>query len=119
LGRTAWLTGQPLLVCKLTATPPHCSTSQSPLHRSPPPQEGNGAAARANGNGAAAKAAPAGDSDDEELVENNPELHPLKEALQRARMRLEEATGIRWAQGGMPTCSHYAETFALFPTVRD
>ena len=57
------------------------------------PQEGNGAAARANG--AAAKAAEAGDSDDEELVENNPELHPLKEALQRARMRLEEATGIR------------------------
>lgn len=28
-------------------------------------------------------------------MENNPELHPLKEALQRARMRLEEATGIR------------------------
>ncbi|PRW61490.1 K(+) efflux antiporter chloroplastic-like [Chlorella sorokiniana] len=59
--------------------------------------EGNGAAARANGAGAAAKAAQAGDSDDEELVENNPELHPLKEALQRARMRLEEATGIREA----------------------
>lgn len=33
----------------------------------------------------------------EELVEDNPELHPLKEALQRAKLRLEEATGIREA----------------------
>lgn len=34
----------------------------------------------------------------DEEVENNPELHPLKEALQRARLRLEEATGIRCGQ---------------------
>ena len=36
---------------------------------------------------------------DEEEAENNPELHPLKEALQRAKLRLEEATGIRWVGG--------------------
>ena len=34
---------------------------------------------------------------DEEEVENNPELHPLKEAVMRARQRREEATGIREA----------------------
>lgn len=34
---------------------------------------------------------------DEEEVENNPELHPLKEALLRAQRRREEATGIREA----------------------
>lgn len=37
----------------------------------------------------------------EELVEDNPELHPLKEALQRAKLRLEEATGIRCTKGGV------------------
>jgi monovalent cation:proton antiporter-2 (CPA2) family protein len=34
---------------------------------------------------------------DDEQVENNPELHPLKEALLRARRRREEATGVREA----------------------
>ncbi len=50
------------------------------------------------GSGAAGR--PAAEPLEEELsdeeVENNPELHPLKEALQRAQLRLEEATGIRW-----------------------
>lgn len=47
--------------------------------------------AAANGDGAPA-AAPA----PEDEAEDSPELHPLKEALQRARLRLEEASGIRW-----------------------
>lgn len=34
---------------------------------------------------------------DDETVENNPELHPLKEALQRAQARWDEAIGIRVA----------------------
>jgi monovalent cation:proton antiporter-2 (CPA2) family protein len=34
---------------------------------------------------------------DEEEMENTPELHPLKEAVTRARQRREEATGIREA----------------------
>ncbi|KAL4424105.1 hypothetical protein ABPG75_001406 [Micractinium tetrahymenae] len=52
----------------------------------------------ANGAGAApGPALPAEDEVSDEEVENNPELHPLKEALQRARLRLEEATGIREA----------------------
>jgi hypothetical protein len=50
--------------------------------------QGAGAAA------AAAAAATAAAEVDE--AEDNPELHPLNEALRRARMRLEEATGIRW-----------------------
>lgn len=33
----------------------------------------------------------------DEEVENNPELHPLKEALQRAQTRRDEAMGIREA----------------------
>jgi len=33
----------------------------------------------------------------EEEVENNPELHPLREAVMRAQQRREEATGIREA----------------------
>ncbi|KAL4419272.1 hypothetical protein ABPG77_008322, partial [Micractinium sp. CCAP 211/92] len=59
--------------------------------------ESNGT--EANGSGAAGR--PAAEPLEEELsdeeVENNPELHPLKEALQRAQLRLEEATGIREA----------------------
>ena len=57
-------------------------------------KEGEAEAAAVPGSGAGGAAALAGGDDDEE-AENNPELHPLKEALQRAQRRLEEATGIR------------------------
>jgi hypothetical protein len=48
------------------------------------------------GAGAAAAAASAAAAAEVDEAEDNPELHPLNEALRRARMRLEEATGIRW-----------------------
>ena len=55
----------------------------------------DGAAAVVHAGSTCATDAPAGAAADHEPVEDNPELHPLKEALQRARLRLEEATGIR------------------------
>ncbi|PSC73360.1 K(+) efflux antiporter chloroplastic-like [Micractinium conductrix] len=63
-------------------------------------KEGDIEATAAEGNGASAlpaAAAAVAPEVDEEEAENNPELHPLKEALQRAKLRLEEATGIREA----------------------
>ncbi|KAI3432210.1 hypothetical protein D9Q98_003772 [Chlorella vulgaris] len=57
-------------------------------------KDAENAALETNGAGGAGVAAAA---EHAELVEDNPELHPLKEALQRARLRLEEAIGIREA----------------------